>query len=127
MNSLDAKLRQSLVDGKLPCATAHMLAQSLGLSPREIGDAATRLDLRISHCQLGLFGYLGYGRKRAVYRLDTVPERVATAVRSTMADGKWPCEAAWKLADSEGLPRLVAGCVAETLSIPVTPCQLGCF
>jgi len=49
------RVRQSLVDGKLPCATAHHLAQELGVSISDVGWAADESKVRITRCQLGCF------------------------------------------------------------------------
>ena len=52
---LEAKIKSSLVDGKLPCAVAFKIAKELKVSPREVGKAANKLAIKISNCQLGCF------------------------------------------------------------------------
>ncbi len=52
---LESEIRDSLVDGKLPCAMAFRVAERLGISPRQVGDAANKLDIKIARCQLGCF------------------------------------------------------------------------
>jgi hypothetical protein len=54
-DKLEEKIRSSLVDGKLPCAVAFKIAKELKVSPRNVGDAANRLSVKISSCQLGCF------------------------------------------------------------------------
>ena len=54
---LAAKIRGSLIDGQLRCATAFGVAGELGVQPLAVGLAANELDVALSHCQLGLFGY----------------------------------------------------------------------
>jgi len=49
------RVSQSLVDGRLPCAVAHHLADDLGVSINEIGWAADAGRIRITRCQLGCF------------------------------------------------------------------------
>ncbi|MBI2329546.1 MAG: hypothetical protein HYU85_07955 [Chloroflexi bacterium] len=44
-----------LVGGSLPCAVAFKVAETLKVTPREVGDAATRQKIKISRCQLGCF------------------------------------------------------------------------
>ena len=46
--------------GILPCPVAHYIAHALGVAPKEVGDAATELKVKLDLCQLGVFGY---GRK----------------------------------------------------------------
>ena len=54
-NELEMKIKSSLVDGRLPCAVAFKIAKELKVSPREVGDAANRLSIKLSSCQLGCF------------------------------------------------------------------------
>jgi hypothetical protein len=53
--ALEKEMRASLVNGKLPCAVAFKIAKKLKVSPKEVGDAANRLKIKISGCQLGCF------------------------------------------------------------------------
>jgi hypothetical protein len=53
--TLDEEIRASLVDGRLPCAQAFRIAKKLKVAPREVGDAANRLQIKIASCQLGCF------------------------------------------------------------------------
>lgn len=54
-NELEKKIKSSLVNGRLPCAIAFKIAKELKVSPRDVGDAANRLAVKISNCQLGCF------------------------------------------------------------------------
>lgn len=49
------QIQASLVDGNLPCAVAFKVARKLEASPKEVGDAATRMKVHIVDCQLGCF------------------------------------------------------------------------
>jgi hypothetical protein len=53
--AVENEMRASLVNGKLPCAVAFQIARKLKVSPRQVGDAANRLKIKISSCQLGCF------------------------------------------------------------------------
>jgi hypothetical protein len=56
MNSeLDKKIQTSLLDGKLPCATAFQIAKELNVTTKEIGEACNRLKIKVRSCQLGCF------------------------------------------------------------------------
>ena len=54
-NTVEQKIKASLVNGKLPCAGAFKIAKEMKVSPREVGDAANRLKIKICNCQLGCF------------------------------------------------------------------------
>jgi hypothetical protein len=53
--ALEEEMRASLVNGKLPCAVAFKIARKLKVSPKQVGDAANKLNIKISSCQLGCF------------------------------------------------------------------------
>ncbi len=52
---LEKLIKEAAVDGKLPCAKAFKLAEEHGVSLKEIGEAANRAKVKVSHCQLGCF------------------------------------------------------------------------
>lgn len=54
-NELERKIKSSLVNSRLPCAVAFKIAKEMKVSPRDVGDAANRLSIKISNCQLGCF------------------------------------------------------------------------
>ena len=52
---LEAKIKSSLVDDRLPCPVAFKIAKELKVSPREVGKTADKLSVKICSCQLGCF------------------------------------------------------------------------
>jgi len=52
---LEDEIKSSLINGKLPCAVAFKIAKKLKVSPKDVGDAANELKIKISSCQLGCF------------------------------------------------------------------------
>jgi len=54
-SELEKKIKDSLVDGKLPCPVAFKIAKELKVSPKAVGDAANKLGVKIRSCQLGCF------------------------------------------------------------------------
>jgi len=127
MSDFTSDVRDALIDGRLPCAHAFRIAQANRVGVSQVREAADGLEVRISRCQLGLFGYEDLGERRPVRKLPEVPESLAAQIQEGLVDGRLPCAAAWKLADDEGLPRLLLGCACETLDVRIAPCQLGCF
>jgi len=53
--ALEEEMRASLVNGKLSCVVAFKIARKLKVGPKQVGDAANRLNIKISSCQLGCF------------------------------------------------------------------------
>ena len=127
MLDLQREMERRCIDGHLPCAGAFAIAKELGLALAEVVDRINSMDVRIIHCQLGLFGYQAFGNKRFAAPLTHVPGGLASALREACVDGALPCAAAWRIAESEGLPKPVIGSAAEALEIRIAPCQLGCF
>ncbi|MBN1835263.1 MAG: hypothetical protein JW820_05385 [Spirochaetales bacterium] len=125
------RLRSSLdKHGQVPCAAAHRIAEELEVKPLQVGKQADAIGIRISRCQLGLFGYTpkkGTPGFRVAKKLDNPPETASEAVRKTAEQGRIPCLALWRLAAQYELTRRDMGDIAETLELKVTPCQLGCF
>jgi hypothetical protein len=54
-HELDDKIKESLVNGKLPCPVAFKIAKELNVSTKEVGEACNKLSAKISSCQLGCF------------------------------------------------------------------------
>lgn len=54
-SELETKMKAALVNGKFPCAAAFQLAREMNMTPKQIGEAANKLNIRITTCQLGCF------------------------------------------------------------------------
>jgi len=52
---VEARVRERAEGGKLPCAVAFRIAEELDVPRLAVGEAADRVGVRISHCQLGCF------------------------------------------------------------------------
>ena len=115
-----------LVDGKLPCARAFALAEKIGVNPIDIGRVATEESIKISHCQLGLFGYPD--GERPVERMkDQVTNELRQTVTLRLENGQLSCAVAWQIASDLKISKMHVSAAAEELNIRVRACQLGCF
>lgn len=134
---LQQAMKEQLEDGKLPCRQAFAIAQELELEPIEVGLAASEAGIRISRCQLGLFGYgpKAEGKHKIVHAMDKVPERLAARLRAEaevnlLSEDAKPgitCTGVWRSADGLDYPRMKAASAVEAMGLKVTRCQLGCF
>ena len=116
--------------GQVPCARACHLARRLGASLAEVGAAADASGVRISRCQLGLFGYGSKteGKSKIVQAVDAAPAALAARLRDAVDErGRLTCSAVWAVARQSRVSRLQAAGVAEGLGLHVEDCQLGCF
>ncbi|MCK4570351.1 hypothetical protein KAT84_00230 [Candidatus Bipolaricaulota bacterium] len=127
MSEIESTVLSSLRDARLPCAFAFRIADENGWTPAQVGAEADRLDVRISRCQLGLFGYDSFRQKGFVQRFAAVPGDVTVSLRAVEVDEGIACAALWRIAEEHGLPRVAIACAAETIGLRITPCQLGCF
>jgi len=125
------QLRSSLdKEGQIHCVAAHRIAEKFRVEPLSVGKQADELGIRISRCQLGLFGYTpkkGIPGYRLVIKLDNPPGAASASVRKAAEHGRIPCLTLWRLAGEYGLTKRDMGNIAETLELKITPCQLGCF
>ena len=130
---MDEQLRQAILDhldeGRLTCQQAHAIAHQLGMEPLAVGLAADDAGVRISRCQLGLFGYgpKAEGRHKIVHPMDDVPQRLCAQLQAAAGSEGISCAALWEVADELGITRLEASSAAEALGLRVSDCQLGCF
>jgi hypothetical protein len=113
------------VEDRLRCAEAFRIAERRGVAPLAVGEAADALEVRLSRCQLGLFGY--GEKKRIVAPADAVTPELEQAIREGMILDRLPCAAAWAVATRFGIARLDVANAAETLGIGISECQLGAF
>ncbi|MCK4683128.1 hypothetical protein KAT59_08905 [Candidatus Bipolaricaulota bacterium] len=127
MARLAEAIRRALINGRLPCSWAFAIAEEHGLSPRAIGDEATRQSIKISRCQLGLFGYDDLGERRIVKPAAEVSGALKEVISSRLVEGKVPCRVAWEIASERKLKKIEVASAIETLGLRISDCQLGCF
>lgn len=127
--SLQKAIQNRLEDGRLPCNHAFAIAKTQNTDPLTVGLAANDADIRVSRCQLGLFGYgpKSEGKHKIVQAMDDVPERLAVRLRDKAIDGGITCAAIWEVADALGYKRIEASGAVEAIGLHISLCQLGCF
>ena len=122
---LERKVTSSLVDDRLSCPVAFEIAGELKVSPRQVGDMANKLKVRISNCQLGCFQV-----KKATHDdIEDMPVKntLAEEIDASLVNNYLPCAVALKVARKlEVIPKEV-GDTATKQKIRISGCQLGCF
>ncbi len=118
-----------LTDGKLPCPAAFAIAKDLAVTPQAVGNAADLMNVHLSRCQLGFFGYPAkQGYTEAGIADLGVPQGLPEAIQAARNNaGNVSCADLWKLAATYAVPRMLVGYVTNQLGTHVTPCQLGAF
>lgn len=127
--ALHSAIQERLVNGQLSCGKAMTIAAELGFSPAEVGAAANEADIRISHCQLGLFGYgpKAEGKHKIVEPMAEVPGELADRIRAAATPAGITCSELWQIASDLHYRRMEASAAVEALGLRVSHCQLGCF
>jgi len=54
-DELENRLHKASRENRILCSSALAIAKSLGIPPGEVGNAANKLNIKISKCQLGCF------------------------------------------------------------------------
>jgi len=121
-----AQIKGSLAEGRLPCASAFKIARRLEVSPQQVGEVADEFNVKISRCQLGLFGY-GSNKGKSLEPTQEVGEELQAMIKDGVIEGGLPCATAWDIARELTKKRMDVANAAESLGIRITQCQLGCF
>lgn len=118
-------LKKERVDGAMTCPLAFQAAVELNMTPAEIGQAIDLLEIPISKCQLGLFGYSPVSR--IIQPAENVPEDLESAIRKALKDERLACAEAFRIAREFKLAKIRVSSACEKLKIRISACQLGAF
>ena len=113
------------INGELPCHEAEDVAVKLHKPLLEVGAVLDMMEISITKCQLGLFGY--HPSKKIVLPSEFIDPSLEQAIRKNLANGCLSCDSAWKIAIALDVPRINVASACEALGIKINPCQLGAF
>jgi hypothetical protein len=127
--TVDPMLRHALSkqssDGQLSCALAFQVADGLGVLPEVVGQAADLMEMRLTKCQLGLFGY--HPEKKIVKPASSVGPDLEDAILAGLVNERLPCKTAWNISEELGLHKMKVSAACDAMHIKIKPCQLGAF
>jgi hypothetical protein len=104
-------------EGKLSCLKAFKVARLIGVKPIEMSEACKSINVKITNCELGVFGKL---------KFSDFEENIYNNLKRNFAYGKnIECKILWNEARTSTLKRV--GSTVKNSDIKVTHCQLGCF
>jgi hypothetical protein len=112
-------------NGMITCADAAAIAAELHKTLPEVGVVIDLLDISLTACQLGLFGY--HPEKKIVTTARSVTKEMEEEITQCLINGALSCEAAWKIAGKLALPKMSISSACENMNIKIKPCQLGAF
>lgn len=122
---LAAALKEKAKAGRVTCAEAYKLSEALGVSPSEVGKTADLLELRITECQLGLFGYAP--QNKVVKAATRIPDELRTRLQQAARNGTISCASCWEIAETLAIEKMAVSAGCELLGLKIVDCQLGAF
>jgi len=126
---IDQKVAEAVQDrvseGKISCAAAFKIASDHEVSPLQVGFTIDVLEIPLTKCQLGLFGY--NPRKGFVKPADSVSSSLEDAIRQALVNDRLSCAAAWEIAERLGMGKMDVTAACEALRVKIASCQLGSF
>lgn len=124
-DDLKKEILEQVKNNSISCKKAEEIAGEMGFILQETGKAIDILNIKITKCQLGLFGY-GETQK-IVQSAKEIPPDMKEEIKSSLEDEKLSCAAAWKIAGKLNISRMKVAAACEALQIKIKPCQLGAF
>ena len=110
--------------GEMPCAVAFAAAARCNRDPGEIGRAVDLMGLRLTKCQLGLYGY---GKKNKIVFPKTPGPELETAILKACKNGRISCREIWGIARQMKMRKLGVSKACEAMGLKIISCQLGAF
>lgn len=122
---LKNEILEQVKNNNITCKKAEEIASERGSSLEETGRTIDILNVNITKCQLGLFGY--GEAKKIVQAAKEIPPELKESITAALKDEKLSCIAAWEIADKLNISRMKVAAACEALQIKIKPCQLGAF
>lgn len=104
-------------DGKLSCLKAFKVARLIGKKPKEMSTITKSMGIRITNCELGVFGKLRFQ--------DPNIQVYNRLKQNYMGHETLECRVLWDEAKRSNLKTV--GSTVKNSNIQVSHCQLGCF
>ena len=121
---LKEAVAQAARNGQLPCAVAFTVAKDRACPPAEVGRAADILDLRLTKCQLGLFGY--EPKPKIVTAKEPLPD-LRAAIEKASTNNRITCAAIWGIAGRLDVGKRTVSGACEAMGVRIKTCQIGAF
>ena len=122
---IEKAVRRLEKNGELPCALAFDIAGKNNVAPKEVGVALDVLNIRLTKCQLGLFGY--QPKKKIATPLPDLDHVLSEEIGRMAVDNRLTCRTIWEIASRLNMRKMTVSRACETLGIKIKQCQLGAF
>lgn len=112
-------------DGKISCADAFDIARELNAPVASVGITIDLLDIKLTKCQLGLFGYKP--KKKLLRPSNVADPDLKGAISEALAKGRLSCKRAWNISSRFNVNKITVSSTCEFMEIKINDCQLGAF
>jgi hypothetical protein len=123
--NIQTLVKEKSNDGKISCAELFNFVKEYTIFPDLLGQCVTHENIKITHCQLGLFGY--ENKKKIVEPAENITEELENKIYSSLEEGILPCAASWAIAEEFKIKKMDVASACEKLKIKIKKCQLGAF
>ncbi|PKL19008.1 MAG: hypothetical protein CVV49_03165 [Spirochaetae bacterium HGW-Spirochaetae-5] len=117
-------MKNASADDRIPCAKVFEVIKEYTFFPDIAGFTLTQNKIKLTFCQLGLFGY---PEGKNIPECESVSEELEDKIFDRIEDDKLPCAAAWNIAAELKITKLEVTSACEKLGIKINKCQLGAF
>ena len=115
---MDLVLTNLDADGALSCIKAFKVAKLIGMKPKNIAQIAKDMNIKITNCELGVFGNLEF---------TDMNDDIYDILKVRNNNSKIECQVAWKIAQEKNKSLNQIGSTIKNSDFKVTKCQIGCF
>ena len=122
---IEEKLKKNSEKGNISCPIVHSIANKLSTTPDTIGIQADLLEMRILHCQIGLFGWEPLGK--LIDKSIDISEALEQELEKTIVDNRITCLGCWDIAKKLKIKKLDVASACEKKGFKIKKCQIGAF
>jgi len=112
-------------NSKISCAEAFDIARELNTPVDRIGITIDLLDIKLTKCQLGLFGYKP--KKKLLKPSNLTGPDLKDDISKALDKGRLSCKRAWDISSRFNVDKITVSSTCEFLGIKINDCQLGAF
>jgi hypothetical protein len=123
--SIKKEILSRIKGDSISCSVAFDIAKTLKVSPDRVGQTADLMNLKLTKCQLGLFGHTP--ESKIIEPKPDIDLELKNEIQEALVDGRLPCQGAWEIASRLSVAKLEVSGACEALNIKIKPCQLGAF
>ncbi len=124
-NSLDELIILKSKNGYISCVNAFEIVLDVKVIPDVVGYMVDKLDIRLTKCQLGLFGYKP--DKKILKPANDINSDIMILIEKKQKENCISCKNIWEIASLLEISKIDTASLCERLKIKIKPCQLGAF